>query len=191
MRLPIPHISLGLALITGATTGHAQTVITGQFVDRPVAAVVAQQSLVTVPAGTVVQPIQTVRTIETVRTIQLAPRRAGRQIVTARTITRQRLVPAPTVLVRTVTTSPRPLYDEVVSAPMETSSDDGYSTQALYDTVGAAPVAPAVVAPTTTIAIPAVQDVYTTPYIYRYVYEPDRILVIDPNTGVAVQAIPR
>ena len=26
---------------------------------------------------------------------------------------------------------------------------------------------------------------------YRYVYEPDRILVIDPSTGIAVQAIPR
>jgi hypothetical protein len=30
----------------------------------------------------------------------------------------------------------------------------------------------------------------TTPF-YRYVYEPNRILVIDPNTGVAVQALPR
>jgi hypothetical protein len=26
---------------------------------------------------------------------------------------------------------------------------------------------------------------------YRYVYEPDRILVVDPSTNVAVQAIPR
>jgi hypothetical protein len=31
----------------------------------------------------------------------------------------------------------------------------------------------------------------TQPFIYRYVYEPDRILVIDPNSGVAVQSIPR
>jgi hypothetical protein len=32
----------------------------------------------------------------------------------------------------------------------------------------------------------------TTPMpIYRYVYETDRILVIDPRTGIAVQAIPR
>jgi hypothetical protein len=32
----------------------------------------------------------------------------------------------------------------------------------------------------------------TTPMpIYRYVYEADRILVIDPHTGIAVQAIPR
>ena len=26
---------------------------------------------------------------------------------------------------------------------------------------------------------------------YRYVYQDDRILVIDPNTGIAIQAIPR
>jgi hypothetical protein len=33
--------------------------------------------------------------------------------------------------------------------------------------------------------------VATQPVIYRYVYEPDRILVIDPITNIAVQAIPR
>jgi len=33
--------------------------------------------------------------------------------------------------------------------------------------------------------------VATQPVIYRYVYEPDRILVIDPVTNIAVQAIPR
>jgi hypothetical protein len=27
--------------------------------------------------------------------------------------------------------------------------------------------------------------------VYRYVYEPDRILVIDPATNIAIQAIPR
>ena len=27
--------------------------------------------------------------------------------------------------------------------------------------------------------------------LYRYVYEPDRILVIDPVTNIAIQAIPR
>ncbi len=31
----------------------------------------------------------------------------------------------------------------------------------------------------------------TQPYIYRYVYQPDRILVIDPATGDAIQSIPR
>jgi hypothetical protein len=27
--------------------------------------------------------------------------------------------------------------------------------------------------------------------VYRYVYEPDRILVVDPVTNIAIQAIPR
>lgn len=26
---------------------------------------------------------------------------------------------------------------------------------------------------------------------YQYVYEPDRILVVDPRTGIAIQALPR
>jgi hypothetical protein len=26
---------------------------------------------------------------------------------------------------------------------------------------------------------------------YRYIYQPDRILVVDPYTNIAVQAIPR
>ncbi len=41
-------------------------------------------------------------------------------------------------------------------------------------------------------AAPLAGDVVATqPYTYRYVYQPDRILVIDPVTGTAVRAIPR
>jgi len=69
------------------------------------------------------------------------------------------------------TAVPQPLYDAAVPA----SSDDYYSGAA-YD----APPAAVVAAP-----------VPTEPMIYRYVYEPDRILVIDPATNIAVQAIPR
>jgi hypothetical protein len=45
----------------------------------------------------------------------------------------------------------------------------------------------------TAVAVPVVSApvVATQPVIYRYVYEPDRILVIDPITNIAVQAIPR
>ena len=51
-----------------------------------------------------------------------------------------------------------------------------HSREPLYDVApGAAYVAPAVtVAPT-----------------YQYIYEPGRILVVDPVTGIAVQSIPR
>jgi hypothetical protein len=183
MRFHIPYTALGLALAAGAPAAHAQTVITREVVNQPVATVVAQQPLVTAPAGTVVQPmqtvqpLQTVQTTETIRTIRPAPRSVRRQVVT-RTITRQRLVPAPTVVARTVTSMPRPLYDEVPPAPIAEDAD--YSTPTLYDTV-----APA------SVATPMLPGSYATPFIYRYVYEPDRILVIDPSTGIAVQAIPR
>jgi hypothetical protein len=97
--------------------------------------------------------------------------------VTTRIITRQ-VVPTTTVFARTVPATPQPLYDEVTSPPLANPDD----TPALYDT--AMPVAPAA-------AAPFAQGSYSEPFIYRYVYEPDRILVIDPNTGIAVQAIPR
>ena len=67
----------------------------------------------------------------------------------------------PTAPLVTRTYAP-PLYDGVVPAP---TVDNTY--------INAVPPAGA--------AIP----------IYRYVYEPDRILVIDPATNIAIQAIPR
>ncbi len=128
----------------------------------------------------IVQPVQTVQTTETIRTVRPALRTVRRQIVTTRTITR-RVVPAPTVVARTVTTVPQPLYDEVAPAPIAAAP------QPLYDEVLPPPAVPAPAVGTTPVA----QDSYTEPFIYRYVYEPDRILVVDPNTGIAVQAIPR
>jgi hypothetical protein len=126
------------------------------------------------PVETVItQPVQTVQTTETVRTIRPAARsRVRRQVVTTRrTVVSQRVVappsydvvapPAPVVTERTY---PPPLYDEV------------------------APIAPAATVDDAVInAAPAV----TTIPRYRYVYEPDRILVIDPATNIAIQAIPR
>jgi hypothetical protein len=173
MRVPLRSTALGLALAAGASAANAQTVITRPVIDPP---------LVTVPA-TAVQPMQTIQTTETTRTVRPAPRNMRRQIVTTRTVTRQRLVPASTVVARTVTTAPRTLYDVAAPGPVVTTSDDDYAPR-LYDEVTTAPAA----AP---FAGPVVQDQYTTPFFYRYVYEPDRILVIDPNTGVAVQSIPR
>ena len=88
-----------------------------------------------------------------------------------------------------------PTYDYAYRAP-------AYNyTPPLYD-VAPAPVvtAPAAVAPAPVVAAPAAAiapapviaaPVATAPMIYRYVYEPDRILVVDPTTNIAVQAIPR
>ena len=58
----------------------------------------------------------------------------------------------------------------------------------LYDVVGPLAAPP----PTGVLAQPVAGDPLLSPIpAYRYVYEPDRILVIDANTGIAVQAIPR
>lgn len=168
-------LATGLALIAGAPA-HAQTV----------------------PAGTVIQPMQivqpvrTVQTTETIRTIRPAPYAARRQVVTTRTITR-RVEPAPTMVARSITTVRQPLYDV---APLA-ASDDVYASPRLYDVAPLAGSNDVYASPRLyDVASPA-PDVmpapggYTEPFIYRYVYQPNRILVIDPNTGVAVQAIPR
>jgi hypothetical protein len=81
----------------------------------------------------------------------------------------------------------RPLYDV---APGAVLPEPAYS-RPLYNV--AAPVvgpAPFVGAAPAIGAAPAAQSGMPIPG-YRYVYEPDRILVIDPYTNIAVQAIPR
>src|ERR1700733_9522902 len=167
MKFLVASTAIGLALAAGATAAQAQTII-------------SPQPMVTVPAATVVsQPLETVQTTETVRTIRPAPARiARRQIVTTRTVTRQ-IVPTTTVAARTGPVVQQPLYDEVT--PPLSNPDN---TPALYDT--AVPVAAG-----PTVAAPFGAGAYNQPFTYRYVYEPDRILVVDPTSGIAVQAIPR
>jgi hypothetical protein len=167
MKFPVPSAALcsalGLALAAGGSAAHAQTIITPAVVNQPVVAV----------------PTTTVQTTETIRTVRPAPRYARRQVVTTRTVTRQ-VVPSATVVARTMPAVPQPLYDEVAPVPDATAAEPLYDTaRPLYDEV-ATPVA-ATIAPV----------LGEQPYTYRYVYEPDRILVIDPTTGVAVQSIPR
>jgi len=205
MRFNLPYAAVGLALAIGAPAAHAQTVITAQ----PAPAVIAQPRLVTVPAGT--ETIQTIQTVRTVRAAPLPPVR--RQIVTTHTITRRVMQAAPAVVAGTVAAAPQPLYD-VAPAAVATPVADiypapgygysrgypapvyGYSTGPLYDATPA-PVPPAPVygysnyGYSTPVYDVVAAPVATQPVIYRYVYEPDRILVIDPITGIAVQAIPR
>jgi hypothetical protein len=166
-----------LALVIGASAAHAQTVITGPVVGQPVGTVVAA------PTATVVQPAETIQTIQTVRTVRAAPASpVRRQVVTTRTITRRVIPAAPAVVAGTVAAAPAPLYDTAVPAPAYDYADYADYGPPFYDVAPAATVAPAPV-----VAAP----VATAPVIYRYVYEPDRILVIDPTTNIAVQAIPR
>ncbi|HEX8808613.1 MAG TPA: hypothetical protein VF760_06430 [Xanthobacteraceae bacterium] len=174
------HLPCGvLALVIGASAAQAQTVITGPVVGQPVGTVV------TAPA--VVQPAETIQTIQIIRTVRVAPLPpVRRQVVTPRTITRRVIPAAPAVVARTVAAAPAPLYDTAVPAAVPPLAYDYADTTdygaPLYDVAPAATVAPASI-----VAAP----VATAPVIYRYVYEPDRILVIDPTTNIAVQAIPR
>jgi hypothetical protein len=153
--------ALGLA-IAGPTAAKAQTVIP----DRPVETVITQQ------------PVQTIQTTETVRTVRPGARPIVRKRVV--TTTRQTVVSQRAVAVQ-------PLYDVVPRAPLATRT---YAPP-LYDTV--APPLYDTVAP-----VPTVDDTYVNALppgaaipVYRYVYEPDRILVVDPVTNIAIQAIPR
>ena len=133
----------------------------------------AQTVLSDQPVETVItqQPVQTVQTTETVRTVRPGARPIERKRVV--TTTRQTVVSRRAV-------APQPLYDVVQPAPVVTRT---YAPP-LYDTV-----APAQTVDDTYVnAMPAAGAAYP---VYRYVYEPDRILVIDPATNIAIQAIPR
>ena len=178
MRNHLFFFGFAVLLLAGASGAQAQSVI-------------AQEGVLTVPATRMVAPVAAapVETVETVRTVQSVSvprhRSARRQVryhtvqrvTTTRTITRQSLAP-------TIATVPPAATTEVVAAPAVAAAPV-YSGP-LYDVVPAAPPAVA----------PIVQPIAGAPVAaplpaYRYVYEPGRILVIDPNTGIAVQALPR
>jgi len=174
--------------MAGSSLAHAQTAIT----DHPIETVIAQQPgvVVTQPAPVVATvPVQTVETVRTVRSATTPRHRMARRLVrsvtTTRTTVRELVVPAP--LAATAPATPafqaitQPGYTEVVQAA-------GTYAGPLYDVVGR-PLAPP--APTGVLAQPVAGGaaVMRVP-AYRYVYEPDRVLVIDAN-GIAVQALPR
>jgi hypothetical protein len=99
------------------------------------------------------------------------PAQTVRTVTTVRTerpVSRRRVVVTRQTTVRNSVIPPTPM----VAAPTVAATRGP-----LYDAVVPGPVAPAVAG----APVP----------FYRYVYEPDRILVIDPSTGIAVQAIPR
>jgi hypothetical protein len=120
-------------------------------------------------SGAVVEPLRTVETITTVRTIRPVARpHAHRQIVTTRTTVRR----------IAANTNSQLLYDYAATAPVVSAPYSAHYSRPLYDVVGT-PVAQTVGA-TMNVAP-----------LYRYVYQSDRILVVDPGTGVVIQAIPR
>jgi hypothetical protein len=120
------------------------------------------------PDGTVIaqQPVVTVPAAPVVT----QPAQTVRTVTTVQTerpVSRRRVVVTRETTVRNSVIPPAPA---VVAPPVA-----AVSPGPLYDVVApAAPAGPGAAVP-----------------FYRYEYEPDRILVIDPSTGIAVQAIPR
>jgi hypothetical protein len=149
----------------GLAVAAGPTIANAQTVisDQPVETVITQQ------------PVQTVQTTETVRTVRPGARPIVRKrvvITTRQTVVSQRAV------------APQPLYDVVPSAAVVPRNYAPTYAPPLYDTA-----APAQTVDETYLnAVPPAGGAYP---IYRYVYEPDRILVIDPATNIAIQAIPR
>ena len=173
------------------SVAHAQAVET-IVTPAPGPAVIAQGPVAVPPSGVLVAqpapivaaaPVEAVETVRTVRTTtprtvsrHVARTRAPDRVTTTRTTTvRQGVVAEPGVAATAA-------YDELVQDPR------------YYDVV--TPMPPFVAAQPVVSAAPVIGA--TAPLVagtvvplYRYVYEPDRILVIDPYTNIAVQAIPR
>jgi hypothetical protein len=125
------------------------------------------ETVVAPPPATVIaqQPVVTmpapVETIKTVRTVSTTTTPARRIVRHVR---------------NRVTTTRTTVSETIVPAPVGPAVA-AVVRPGLYDVAGPA----AVVGAAPMVGAPA----------YRYVYEPDRILVIDPYTNIAVQAIPR
>jgi hypothetical protein len=175
MRVLIPCAALGLTLVAAASAA-AQT--------SPVVTAPA------VPTATEPAPAQNAGDLTTTRTTRpLARRAAGpiegrRALPPRRTYASDLAVPAARTPAAAVAADPGYDYGDVAPAPAPVAS---YGAP-FYD-VGPAPVgAPAgVLAPAAGVAVPVVPAVPA----YRYIYQSDRVLVVDPVTGIAVQALPR
>jgi hypothetical protein len=127
------------------------------------------------------QPV-TVRTTTTTRTVR--PIAHHRVATTTRIVVHERVIPTERTVITTAPAAyPEPLYDTVAPPPAPVI-DAPYDSRPLYNTVTETPA----IAPVPDLA--PVAGVAPAPQ-YRYVYESDRILVIDPATNIAVQALPR
>jgi hypothetical protein len=202
-RIAIPCTALALTLAAAVPAAHAQTMYDAAQT------VIAPQPVVVAPAATAVfapPALRTVRTVTTTTTTRhvrhpWVRRRVAvirHSAVTRHAYIANRVVPAMTTTTTTIaTTAPvaspyvrGPLYDAVPPPP---PTVEPYDTVPLYDAAVEQPAyddaveMPAPAIATAPLAVPVGSAVPA----YRYVYQDDRILVIDPNTGIAVQAIPR
>jgi hypothetical protein len=177
----MPLVGIGVALAAGTSAARAQTVET--VITPASGTMVVEQAPVVPPSGVLLPPSPAVavtapvQTIETVRTVQTTEPRSVRHVARPRVVNRVTTTTRTTVRQGVVATAPTyaaaPAYDDFRRGPR------------LYDMVTTPAPLPAPVMATTTVAAPAPMPTY------RYVYQPDRILVIDPYSNIAVQAIPR
>ena len=203
MRNSVLCLVLGVGLLAGTSIAHAQS---------PMPTLVAQAPVPIPPSGVLVtqpnpeghtvaiapvKPTQQVRTAETAAPATLrhvAHRRTAAYRATTRTLARQdvarRVTTTRTTTVRESIVSASAVATTAAAAPL-------YILPRYYNFVAPSaaraltsrPVTARVAAPMVRTAAPVVA---TTPMpTYRYVYEPDRILVIEPSSNIAVQAIPR
>jgi hypothetical protein len=173
MRNAVLLPALGVALLAGTSLARAQTIDT-VVMPAPVP-MVAAAPVVAKPAPIIeTLPVQTTRTVRTERLTTRAARMIAHapaprylqpeSVTTTRTTVEENIGPA---------AAAPPTYTEVTEAPPLAYP------RPVYDYVPAGIAPPAAVAEQP--PLPA----------YQYVYQPDRILVIDANTGVTVQALPR
>ena len=176
MRQMVLLPALGVALLAGTSLARAQTVET---VVTPAPMVIAQDPLLVTAPSPVIEtmPVRTTETVRTERSTIHPVRRTARgtglrpvdTVTTTRTTIREHIAPAP--MPPAAAAIVQPGYTEVVETPPPAAYPGP-----LYDYVPAGAAAVVEQPPLTA---------------YRYVYQPDRILVIDANTGIAVQALPR
>jgi len=187
MRNSVWFIAFGVAVLTGSSVASAQTV-EPIVTPAPGPAVIAQAPVAVPPSGVLLAepaplvtaaPVETVETVKTVRTTtpvvrhHVARTRTADRVTTVRTTTVQQIAAPPATAAYDELLQGPPLYDVVAPAP---------------PLVAARPIVPAA-APV--VGGPAPLVAGSALPLYRYVYEPDRILVIDPTTNIAIQAIPR
>jgi hypothetical protein len=196
MRESISFTTLGVALVAGTSVAHAQTVET-IVMPAPGPAIIAQGPVAVPPSGVLLAPLAPtvasapVEAVETVRTVRTTtPRTVTRHVTRTRTADRVTTTRTTTVrqgVVATPAVAATAAYDELVQGPRFYDVVTPAVLPAVPPVVAAQPVVSA--APVVGATAPIVAGVAVP--LYRYVYEPDRILVIDPFTNIAVQAIPR
>ena len=161
MRNSVIFVGLSVALAAGMSIARAQTVET---IVTPAAGPAVVAPVAVPPSGVLLPSASTVAVtapVETVETVRTVTTTEPRRV--HRRAVHPRTVDRVTTVTRTTTMRP----GVVAAAP---AYDELMHGPRLYDVVTPAPM-----------AMPA----------YRYIYQPDRILVVDPQTNIAVQAIPR